>query len=505
MADLRWGAATDPGRIRPDNEDNLLAEPQRLRRRRRDGRPPRRRGRQRPRRRPPAGPPQRARRRPRAGRRGDRRGQRRHLPGRHRQPRPAGHGHDGHRAGRDRDVAQPSADDTESDGDTADDAAGEPAPATGRRAAGPRQRRRLAHLPAAPRPAAPGHGRPQLRPGAGRHRPHHRRRGPHPPPPQHRHPRPRHRPRRPRRRVDAAARARRPLPAVQRRPRRRGARRRDRRRAAHASTDPQAAADELVALANRQGGRDNITVDRRRRARGRRPARSPTASSTSSRRGTTPTRRHVGGRRPRGRGHRVRRPRRARRRRRAGDRRRHRPTVAAAAAVDRHGEPPTGRPTPTRRPSPRASGAEAPAHRLPRAASACSPCSCWRSSSPSAWARRGFFVAFDDDRRRRDLPRPHGRLPVVRSDGGSTDRRSSADAARRGVDRAGRARARASTPGAPPSASSAEQLETTTTTSTTTTTTTTTTVPPSTTTADDRRAVMAPRPDAAVQTAGVRD
>ena len=27
MAELRWGAATDPGRIRPDNEDNLLAEP----------------------------------------------------------------------------------------------------------------------------------------------------------------------------------------------------------------------------------------------------------------------------------------------------------------------------------------------------------------------------------------------------------------------------------------------------------------------------------------------
>ena len=27
MADLRWGTATDPGRIRPDNEDNLLAEP----------------------------------------------------------------------------------------------------------------------------------------------------------------------------------------------------------------------------------------------------------------------------------------------------------------------------------------------------------------------------------------------------------------------------------------------------------------------------------------------
>jgi protein phosphatase len=27
VAGLRWGAATDPGRIRPDNEDNLLAEP----------------------------------------------------------------------------------------------------------------------------------------------------------------------------------------------------------------------------------------------------------------------------------------------------------------------------------------------------------------------------------------------------------------------------------------------------------------------------------------------
>jgi protein phosphatase len=27
VADLRWGAATDAGRIRPDNEDNLLAEP----------------------------------------------------------------------------------------------------------------------------------------------------------------------------------------------------------------------------------------------------------------------------------------------------------------------------------------------------------------------------------------------------------------------------------------------------------------------------------------------
>ena len=27
MATLRWGAATDPGRIRPENEDNLLAEP----------------------------------------------------------------------------------------------------------------------------------------------------------------------------------------------------------------------------------------------------------------------------------------------------------------------------------------------------------------------------------------------------------------------------------------------------------------------------------------------
>ena len=27
MAELRWGATTDSGRIRPENEDNLLAEP----------------------------------------------------------------------------------------------------------------------------------------------------------------------------------------------------------------------------------------------------------------------------------------------------------------------------------------------------------------------------------------------------------------------------------------------------------------------------------------------
>ena len=27
MATLRWGASTDPGRIRPENEDNVLAEP----------------------------------------------------------------------------------------------------------------------------------------------------------------------------------------------------------------------------------------------------------------------------------------------------------------------------------------------------------------------------------------------------------------------------------------------------------------------------------------------
>ena len=27
MANLRWGSATDPGRIRPDNEDNVLAAP----------------------------------------------------------------------------------------------------------------------------------------------------------------------------------------------------------------------------------------------------------------------------------------------------------------------------------------------------------------------------------------------------------------------------------------------------------------------------------------------
>ena len=46
----------------------------------------------------------------------------------------------------------------------------------------------------------------------------------------------------------------------------------------------------------------------------------------------------------------------------------------------------------------------------------------------AAWARRGYFVAFDDAERRRDLPRPDRRLPVVRSDRGSTDRRSTASA-----------------------------------------------------------------------------
>jgi PPM family protein phosphatase len=42
----------------------------------------------------------------------------------------------------------------------------------------------------------------------------------------------------------------------------------------------------------------------------------------------------------------------------------------------------------------------------------------------AAWARSGYFVAFDDDRHGRDLPRPTRRRAVVRSDGGSADTRS---------------------------------------------------------------------------------
>ena len=67
-------------------------------------------------------------------------------------------------------------------------------------------------------------------------------------------------------------------------------------------TDPQAAADELVALANRQGGRDNITVivvdvlDGADAARPGHRAR-PRAGVGGHRRAG-----HVGGRRPRGRG-----------------------------------------------------------------------------------------------------------------------------------------------------------------------------------------------------------
>ena len=35
---LRWGAVTDPGRIRQQNEDSVLVEHDDVRRRRRDGR-----------------------------------------------------------------------------------------------------------------------------------------------------------------------------------------------------------------------------------------------------------------------------------------------------------------------------------------------------------------------------------------------------------------------------------------------------------------------------------
>ena len=293
MATLRWGAATDPGRIRPENEDNVLAEPNVF---------------------------------------------------------AVADGMGGHRAG---EVASALAVDllrsrlsaagaglaevmaaiAEANGDIYRAAIGNPdqqgmgttvtalvvisesdtdTPADdGRaaRAAGPRQRRRLAHLPPAPRPAAAHHGRPQLRAGARRHRPHHRRRGAQPPAAQHRDQGVGHRPDRPRRRLDAAARARRPLPALQRRPRRRGARRRHRR----GGQDGQRSAGR-----GRRAGGDGQPPGRtgqhhrrrRRRGRGRRPARPRHRARPRAGLGRGCDRQHVDGRRSRRRGHRVRRPRR---------------------------------------------------------------------------------------------------------------------------------------------------------------------------------------------------
>ena len=137
---------------------------------------------------------------------------------------------------------------------------------------GHRQRRRLAHLPAAGRPPRAAHRRPHLRGGAGdlgeispaEARVH------------------------PQRNivtralgidddveVDVRGRppvTRRPLPALQRRPVQRGRRRR--RSSAVLAVDRRSAeaADELVRLANEAGGRDNITRDRRRRRRTTTPA-----------------------------------------------------------------------------------------------------------------------------------------------------------------------------------------------------------------------------------------
>ena len=109
--------------------------------------------------------------------------------------------------------------------------------------------------------AAPGHGRPQLRAGARRHRAHHRRRGARTTPAATSSRAPSASSRRARRHVDRADGPRRPVHAVQRRSRRRGR---------TTTTSPTIAQTvdrpagrpptQLVALANANGGRDNITV-----------------------------------------------------------------------------------------------------------------------------------------------------------------------------------------------------------------------------------------------------
>ena len=356
------------------------------------------------------------RRRPRAGRRGDRRGQRRHLPGRHRQPRPAGHGHDGHRPRRDRATGRRP---TTTDRDDAD----------GRRRDG---RRRPAEQLALvnvgdSRTYLLRHGR--LRRVTVDHsyvqelvatghitddeaRTH---------------------PRRnivtralgidPAVRVDAWT-----LPLV----------RGDRFLLCSDGLVDEVRDDEIVDVLHDDhrppGGRRRA---RRPRQPPGRPRQHHGRSSSTSLDGAEPPdpdteldlepawdghrrERHVGRRRPRRRGHRVRRPRRARQRRRPGDRRR---STSRRPRRRRPTESPTGR----RRRRRRAAAAAADA-----AASAASPASSAALGVlavlvlafviAAAWARRGYFVAFDDARRRRDLPRPERRLPVVRSDRGGTDR-----------------------------------------------------------------------------------
>ena len=147
--------------------------------------------------------------------------------------------------------------------------------------------------------------------------------------------------------------------------------------------DPQAAADELVALANRQGGRDNITVVVVDVVEGADPPDPDSELDLEPAWDDGTADEHVGRRRPRRRGHRVRGPRRARQRR--GPRRPPTDETTAAASADTTddaagGRPPTTAETPPTAPPPRRRKRRArPAS---SAASACSPCSCWRSSSP---------------------------------------------------------------------------------------------------------------------------
>ena len=423
MAELRWGATTDSGRIRPGNEDNLLAEERVFVVA--DGMGGHRAGEvaSAARRRPAAVAAERGRRHVGRRRRRDHRSQRRDLPGRHRQPRPAGHGHDSHRPRRDRrrpidvptDEAAPPHDETQVSAPRKvrrEPATG--APATSR--TGPEERAQRAttapsinscspsSTSATPAPTCCGTGGCAGSPSTTATS-----RSSWPPATSPT-----------TRRAPTRAATSSPAPSASiprcawtpgRCPSSSGDRFllcsdglvdevRDDEIVEVLATqeDPQQAAERLVELANRQGGRDNITVVVVDVLEGARAARSghrarPRAGLAGRRRG-----RHVGRRRPRRPAHRVRRPRRPRQRPVAGG---GRGAATTATTTDES----------RRRPDPSASAAS-PGSLIALGVLAVLILA---FVIAAAWARRALLRRLRRRERRRHLPRSARRVPVVRS------------------------------------------------------------------------------------------